>query len=176
MQVPIYWDVKNLTCLLSITYFFSPWQSSSKLALLMTYRKSFILFLAMAKFRQACFAHDLSKKFHTFYTHVIFGCTRHSLNKFGSALVGTKILRSTMPIRNFEFWMLNVGLFAAMHAIENWSIVNWSLRQCWVLNVECWIVGCADVELCAVRNVEFWMLTSNFVLTLHSILLSLIFQ
>ena len=34
---------------------------------------------------------------------VIFGCTRHSLNKFDSALVGTKILRSTMPIRNFEF-------------------------------------------------------------------------
>ena len=50
----------------------------------------------MAKFKQACFAHDLSKKFHTFYTHVIFGCTRHSLNKFGSALVGTKILRSTI--------------------------------------------------------------------------------
>ncbi len=56
----------------------------------------------MAKFKQACFAHDLSKKFHTFYTHVIFGCTRHSLNKFGSALVGTKILRSTMPMMNFE--------------------------------------------------------------------------
>lgn len=34
---------------------------------------------------------------------VIFGCTRHSLNKFVSALVGTKILRSTMPIRNFDF-------------------------------------------------------------------------
>ena len=73
--------VKNFTCLLTI----------------------FILFLAMAKFKQACFAHDLSKKFHTFYTHVIFGCTRHSSNKFGSALVGTKILRSTMPIRDFEF-------------------------------------------------------------------------
>ena len=27
---------------------------------------------------------------------MIFGCTRHSLNKFGSALVGTKILRSTI--------------------------------------------------------------------------------
>ena len=50
----------------------------------------------MAKFKQACFAHDLSKKFHTFYTQVIFGCTRHSLNKFGSTLVGTKILRSTI--------------------------------------------------------------------------------
>ena len=34
--------------------------------------------------------------FHTFYTHVIFGCTRHSPNKFGSALVGKKILRSTI--------------------------------------------------------------------------------
>ena len=56
----------------------------------------------MAKFKQACFAHDLSKKFHTFYTQVIFGCTRHSSNKFGSALVGTKILRSTMPMMNFE--------------------------------------------------------------------------
>ena len=56
----------------------------------------YILFLAMAKFKQACFAHDLSKKFHTFYTHVIFGCTRHSSNKFGSALVGTIILRSTI--------------------------------------------------------------------------------
>ena len=56
----------------------------------------FILFLAMAKFKQACFAHHLSKKFHTFYTQVIFGCTRHSFNKFGSALVGTKILRSTI--------------------------------------------------------------------------------
>ena len=50
----------------------------------------------MTKFKQACFAHDLSKKFHTFYTQVIFGCTWHSLNKFGSALVGTKILRSTI--------------------------------------------------------------------------------
>ena len=49
-----------------VLYFFSPWQSSSKLALLMTYRKSFILFLAMAKFKQACFAHDLSKKFQIF--------------------------------------------------------------------------------------------------------------
>ena len=57
----------------------------------------------MVNFKQAYFAHDLSKKFHTFYTQVIFGCTRHSLNKFGSALVGTKILRSTMPIRNFDF-------------------------------------------------------------------------
>ena len=44
--------------------------------------KYYILFLAMAKFKQACFAHDLSKKFHTFYTQVIFGCTRHSSNKF----------------------------------------------------------------------------------------------
>ena len=58
--------------------------------------KYYILFLAMAKFKQACFAHDLAKKFHTFYTHVIFGCTRHSLNKFSSAFVGTKILRSTI--------------------------------------------------------------------------------
>ena len=32
--------------------------------------KYYILFLAMAKFKQACFAHDLSKKFHTFYTQV----------------------------------------------------------------------------------------------------------
>ena len=36
------------------------------------------------------------KFFITFNTHVIFGCTRHSSNKFGSALVGTKILRSTI--------------------------------------------------------------------------------
>ena len=34
--------------------------------------------------------------FHTFYTQVIFGCTRHSSNKFGSALVCMKILRSTI--------------------------------------------------------------------------------
>ena len=45
--MPIYWVVKNFTCLLSITYFFSPWQSSSKLALLMTYRKSSIHFTHM---------------------------------------------------------------------------------------------------------------------------------
>ena len=31
--------------------------------------KYYILFLAMAKFKQACFAHDLSKKFHTFSRH-----------------------------------------------------------------------------------------------------------
>ena len=68
----------------------------------------------MAKFKQACFAHDLSKKLHTFYTHVIFGCTRHSSNKFGSVLVGTKILRSTMQI-----CVLSVELFAATHAIES---------------------------------------------------------
>ena len=93
----------------------------------------------------------LSKKVHTFYTQVIFGCTRHSLNKFGSALVGTKILRSTMPIRIFEFWMLNFELFAATHAIVSWSIVNWSLRQCWVLNCRrsrCWIVQLGILVSC----------------------------
>ena len=76
-------------------YSFSP-TIGKQAFIVLTYRKSFIFFLAMAKFKQACFAHDLSKKFHTFYTHVIFGCTRHSSNKFGSALVGTKILRSTI--------------------------------------------------------------------------------
>ena len=117
-------------------YSFSP-TIGKQAFIVLTYRKSFILFLVMAKFKQACFAHDLSKKFHTFYTHVIFGCTRHNLNKFGSALVGTKILRSTMPMMNFECWKL-----------------SWSLRQCWILSVEFWFVGCADVELRAVRNVE----------------------
>jgi len=34
--------------------------------IVLTYRTSFILFLAMAKFKQACFAHDLSKKFQIF--------------------------------------------------------------------------------------------------------------
>ena len=31
--------------------------------------KYYILFFAMAKFKQACFAHDLSKKLHTFFRH-----------------------------------------------------------------------------------------------------------
>ena len=44
----------------------------------MTYRKSSILFLAMAKFKQACFAHDLSKKFQIF-------AAVHKSNVFGSA-------------------------------------------------------------------------------------------
>ena len=39
--------------------------------------------------------------------------------------------------KNFEFWVLNCRLC-----------------RCWVLSVEFWIVGFADVELCAVRNVE----------------------
>ena len=83
---------------------------------------------------------------------MIFGCTRHSLNKFGSAPVGTKILRSTMPIRSFECWVLS------------YSLLRMRLRvgQLWIEaygNVECWIVGEADVELGAVRNVECWMLS-----------------
>ena len=166
--MPIYWDVKIVTCLLSIIYFFSPWQSSSKLALLMTYRKSFILFLAMAKFRQACFAHDLSKKFHTFYTHVIFGCTRHSSNKFGSALVGTKILRSTMPIRNFEFcdwlchlleqecWILSYSLLRMrlrigqlwINCLWTWIIINWPwimprINMVWI---DPWLLSCLFMQ------------------------------
>ena len=77
----------------------------------------YILFLAMAKFKQACFAHDLSKKVHTFYTHVIFGCTRHSSNKFGSALVGTKILRSTILEKACFgiIYLLRIGFSTYLH-------------------------------------------------------------
>ena len=48
------------------------------------------LYIELLNFLLVC------RLFYTFYTHVIFGCTRHSSNKFGSALVGTKILRSTI--------------------------------------------------------------------------------
>ena len=56
--------------------------------------KYYILFLAMAKFKQACFAHDLSKKFHTFYTHVIFGCTRHTQTSLALHSLARKFVRS----------------------------------------------------------------------------------
>ena len=42
-------------------YSFSP-TIGKQAFIVLTYRKSFILFLVMAKFKQACFAHDLSKK------------------------------------------------------------------------------------------------------------------
>ena len=44
----------------------------------MTYRKRFILFLAMAKFKQAYFAHDLSKKLQ------IFTAVHNSMFRFSS--------------------------------------------------------------------------------------------
>ena len=46
-------------------YSFSP-TIGKKAFIVLTYRKSFILLLVMAKFKQACFAHDLSKKFQIF--------------------------------------------------------------------------------------------------------------
>ena len=46
-------------------YSFSP-TIRKQAFIVLTYRKCFILFLAMAKFKQACFAHDLSKKFQIF--------------------------------------------------------------------------------------------------------------
>ena len=46
-------------------YSFSP-TIGKQAFIVLTYRKSFILFLVMAKFKQACFAHDLSKKFQIF--------------------------------------------------------------------------------------------------------------
>ena len=46
-------------------YSFSP-TIGKKAFIVLTYRKSFILFLAMAKFKQACFSHNLSKKFQIF--------------------------------------------------------------------------------------------------------------
>ena len=46
-------------------YSFSP-TIGKQAFIVLTYRKCFILFLVMAKFKQACFAHDLSKKFQIF--------------------------------------------------------------------------------------------------------------
>ena len=62
--------VVNTNCLCSVLkveslYSFSP-TIGMKAFIVLTYRKSFILFLVMAKFKQACFAHDLSKKFQIF--------------------------------------------------------------------------------------------------------------
>ena len=56
----------NTHCLCSVLkveslYSFSP-TIGKQAFIVLTYRKSFILFLVMAKFKQACFAHDLSKK------------------------------------------------------------------------------------------------------------------
>ena len=99
----------------------------------------------MAKFKQACFAHDLAKKFHIFYTQVIFGCTWHNLNKFGSVLVGTKILRSTMPIRDFEFWVLS------------YSLLRMRLRV-----GQLWIEAFGNVE-CFSLNTNYHELTRNYI-------------
>ncbi len=60
----------NTHCLCSVLkveflYSFSP-TIGKQAFIVLTYRKSFILFLVMAKFKQACFAHDLSKEFQIF--------------------------------------------------------------------------------------------------------------
>ena len=60
----------NTHCLRSVLkveslYSFSP-TIGKQAFIVLTYRKSFILFLVMAKFKQACFDHDLSKKFQIF--------------------------------------------------------------------------------------------------------------
>lgn len=60
----------NTHCLCSVLkveslYSFSP-TIGKKAFIVLTYRKNFILFLVMAKFKQACFSHDLSKKFQIF--------------------------------------------------------------------------------------------------------------
>ena len=133
--------LKILLVYLLFSYFFSPLQSSSMLALLMTYRKSFIHF-----------------------THMWFSAT---LGIAQTSLALLSLARKFFAqqcqwgILSFECWMLSYSRLRP--AIVNWSIVNWSLRQCWVLSVDCWIVGFADVELCAMRNVECWMVAvGNF--------------
>ena len=62
----------------------------------------------MAKFKQACFAHDLSKKFHTFYTQVIFGCTRHSSNKFVKE-----------PVTTLSRWKSNTWILPTLPELVN---------------------------------------------------------
>ena len=66
-------------------YSFSP-TIGKQAFIVLTYRKSFIFFLAMAKFKQACFAHDLSKKFQIF-------AAVHKSNIFSSA---TKLILSNL--------------------------------------------------------------------------------
>ena len=66
-------------------YSFSP-TIGKKAFIVLTYRKCFILFLVMAKFKQACFAHDLSKKFQIF-------AAVHKSNVLNSA---TKLILSNL--------------------------------------------------------------------------------
>ena len=88
----------NTHCLCSVLkveslYSFSP-TIGKKAFIVLTYRKCFRLFLSMAKFKQTCFAHDLSKKFQIF-TAV------HKSNVFSSA---AKILLSNLsPILSAYF-------------------------------------------------------------------------
>ena len=93
--------------------------------------------------------HTLANQlFHTFYTQVIFGCTWHNLNKIGSALVGTKILRSTMPIRNVEF--------------ECW-ILSYSLLRMRLRIGQLWIEAFGNVE-CFSLNTNYHELTRNYIM------------
>ena len=60
----------NPHCLCSVLkveslYSFSP-TIGKQAFIVLTYRKCFILFLVMAKFKQACFSHDLSKRLQIF--------------------------------------------------------------------------------------------------------------
>ena len=84
------WSFVNTHCLCSVLkveslYSFSP-TIGKKAFIVLTYRKCFILFLVMAKFKQACFSHDLSKKFQIFVAV-------HKSNVFSSA---TKLILSNL--------------------------------------------------------------------------------
>ena len=60
----------NTHCLCSVLKVESLYSFSTtigkKAFIVLTYRKCFILFLVMAKFKQACFSHDLSKRRQSF--------------------------------------------------------------------------------------------------------------
>ena len=80
----------NTHCLCSVLkveslYSFSP-TIGKQAFIVLTYRKCFILFLAMAKFKQACFVHNLSKTFQIF-------AAVHKSNVFSSA---TKLILSNL--------------------------------------------------------------------------------
>ena len=121
------WSFVNTHCLCSVLkveslYSFSP-TIGKKAFIVLTYRKCFILFLVMAKFKQACFAHDLSKKFQIFAA-VHFLCLKHrgkasfpklSLNLRAYQLSNLRFHLSFL----LPFSSNHQGLAVDLHAHEN---------------------------------------------------------
>ena len=75
---------------------------------------------------------------------------------------GRAVLQSCSQ-RNFEFWMLNVGLLIYCRAVlQSCCLAVVLSKEFWMLNVEFWIVELLSCCLAVVRSKEFWILNFEF--------------